>query len=363
MPILIFADRHMDTTFSIIIPVYNVAPYLRECLDSILSQSFTDWEAICVDDGSTDSSGAILDEYAVKDRRFKIVHKKNGGVSVARNVALDAATGAYVVFVDADDVILRDWLKVFHEVITKDECDVVRARLRYWHGDSGYKHVPDAQYLIVARYTSREAVCSWGVAEVLESGYSVLNCVKREIIAGVKFPIGVRIMEDCIFSAYVMTRANSISVIDYEGYLYRMRESSAIHAHGAKQSIVVDLYDLFVALRNFWSDCCLAVKGFVDLSRIRRVIASFAFRNTMMLGVANRRRLTSQAHDFRKLAEALRGLHGLDAFDMSVLAWYERMAFMVYIKTSGWMGLLLLWKVRAGWDKLAVLMRRKQGKR
>ena len=79
--------------FSIIIPVYNVAQYLRECLDSVLAQTFTDWEAICVDDGSTDGSGAILDEYAAKDWRFRVIHQDNAGVGFARNVALNVARG------------------------------------------------------------------------------------------------------------------------------------------------------------------------------------------------------------------------------------------------------------------------------
>ena len=93
----------MPPFFSIIIPVYNVAPYLRECLDSVLAQTFTDWEAICVDDGSTDGSGAILDEYAAKDKRFNVIHQTNAGVGAARNAALDAAQGEYVWFVDGDD--------------------------------------------------------------------------------------------------------------------------------------------------------------------------------------------------------------------------------------------------------------------
>lgn len=98
--------------FSIIIPVYNVAPYLRECLDSVLKQSFADWEAICVNDGSTDGSGAILDEYAAKDKRFRVFHKENGGVSSARNLALDNARGEWIWFVDGDDVI---WGKALYE--------------------------------------------------------------------------------------------------------------------------------------------------------------------------------------------------------------------------------------------------------
>jgi len=77
-------EKIMSPFFSIIIPVYNVAPYLRECLDSVLAQTFTDWEAICVDDGSTDGSGAILDEYAAKEPRIKVIHPKNAGVGAAR---------------------------------------------------------------------------------------------------------------------------------------------------------------------------------------------------------------------------------------------------------------------------------------
>ena len=93
----------MTPFFSIIIPVYNVAPYLRECLDSVLAQTFTDWEAICIDDGSTDGSGAILDEYAAKDRRFKVIHHPNAGVAASRNKAIDLAQGVYAMFMDSDD--------------------------------------------------------------------------------------------------------------------------------------------------------------------------------------------------------------------------------------------------------------------
>lgn len=90
---------------SIIIPVYNVAPYLRECLDSVLAQTYTDWEAICVDDGSTDGSGAILDEYAARDSRFRVIHQMNSGVAIARSVGIAEARGEYVGWVDSDDYV------------------------------------------------------------------------------------------------------------------------------------------------------------------------------------------------------------------------------------------------------------------
>ena len=121
-------------TFSIVIPVYNVAPYLRESLDSVLAQTFTDWEAICVDDGSTDASGAILDAYAAKDARFKVIHQSNGGVSAARNVALEKVQGDWVGFADPDDVLHRDWLSNFKQLIDSHDVDIVRGAYTLWDG-------------------------------------------------------------------------------------------------------------------------------------------------------------------------------------------------------------------------------------
>lgn len=101
----------MNPKFSIIIPVYNVAPYIRECLDSVLAQTYTDWEAICVDDGSTDGSGVILDEYAKRDLRFRIIHQTNAGVGAARNSAIEVAQGEYLLYLDGDDKLELDGLQ------------------------------------------------------------------------------------------------------------------------------------------------------------------------------------------------------------------------------------------------------------
>lgn len=92
-------------TLSIIVPVYKVEPYLHRCVDSILAQTFTDFELILVDDGSPDNCGAICDEYAAKDSRILVIHKENGGLSDARNAGLDIAKGEYIGFVDSDDYI------------------------------------------------------------------------------------------------------------------------------------------------------------------------------------------------------------------------------------------------------------------
>ena len=102
----------MTPSISVIIPVYNVAPWLKECLDSVLNQTFRDMEIIIVDDGSTDSSPEIIKEYAEKDNRIIAIRKENGGLGSARNVALKMAKGEYIAFVDSDD-------KIHPEVYTK----------------------------------------------------------------------------------------------------------------------------------------------------------------------------------------------------------------------------------------------------
>lgn len=110
---------------SVVIPVYNVEQFLCECVDSVLSQTFEDYEIILVDDGATDSSGKLCDEYAQKDSRIKVIHRENGGLSAARNTGLDEACGKYIYFLDSDDWIRKDTLELLVASAQSDNSDVV----------------------------------------------------------------------------------------------------------------------------------------------------------------------------------------------------------------------------------------------
>lgn len=110
---------------SVIVPVYNTEKYLHRCIDSILAQTFTDFELLLVDDGSTDRSGAICDEYAQKDNRVRVFHKENGGVSSARNMGLDNARGEYVMFLDSDDYMFPEMCYILVDTIKKEKSDMV----------------------------------------------------------------------------------------------------------------------------------------------------------------------------------------------------------------------------------------------
>lgn len=111
--------------FSIIVPIYGVEQYIRKCLDSILFQKYKDFEAILVDDGSKDNCPTICDEYAVKDSRFKVIHKENGGIVSARQIGVETASGEYVICIDGDDWITPDYLDDFSNIIDKYTPDVL----------------------------------------------------------------------------------------------------------------------------------------------------------------------------------------------------------------------------------------------
>ena len=114
----------MKPLISIIVPVYNVEMYLAKCVDSILAQTYTNLEIFLVNDGSFDCCGKLCDEYAKEDKRIKVIHKKNGGLSDARNVAIDVATGEFITFIDSDDYVTDDYIMTLYSLIEKYECKV-----------------------------------------------------------------------------------------------------------------------------------------------------------------------------------------------------------------------------------------------
>ena len=124
----------MHPKISVIIPIYNVEKYLRRCLDSIKNQTFKDWQAICVDDGTPDNSGKIAEEYAASDKRFVVVHKENGGLSDARNVGMKYVTGDYVMYLDSDDFIHPQTMEIAYFLIRKNKTDIVS-----WYKNTLYR--------------------------------------------------------------------------------------------------------------------------------------------------------------------------------------------------------------------------------
>lgn len=209
--------------FSIIIPVCNVAPYLRESLDSVLSQTFTDWEAICVDDGSTDGSGSILDEYAGRESRVRVVHQQNKGVSVARNVALGLAKGEWLTFLDGDDVVAQDAYARYADIVSRNEADAYFMQLpmrfvghptRMCRGDGRIKFL-----------TSRGGDMLH--LECRLPGFPFVRVLRRTLFGGMRFPIGVPMLEDYLTLFDNLAVSARFAEVNLVAYCYRERVGSA----------------------------------------------------------------------------------------------------------------------------------------
>lgn len=235
--------------FSIVIPVYNVAPYLRACLRSVVAASdklrmvSDEWatEIICVDDGSTDGSGEILEEFFHRSTptpplyTYKILHQQNLGVSVARNVALEAATGEWIAFVDGDDAVVPDWLVTAAGYLDQSEIDLLRMDFQVW--DGGAFQAPQGDELRLVE-GSELAVWSWQTYLSYRCGGPWLNFVRRGILGDdVRMPVGMAMKEDRIFCLKAVSRAKRITSVNYPGYLYRQRAGSACTSRVLSHSV------------------------------------------------------------------------------------------------------------------------------
>ena len=212
---------------SIIIPVYNVENYLKECLDSVANQTYSDFEAILVDDGSTDSSGAICDEYAHCDSRFKVFHKVNNGPSSARNYGLDRAKGDYFVFVDSDDVLSYNALEVCLKVLTDNNLDAVFSPLKQFRDKTSYdcSSIDNLNYKIVDNETCIERMLmSNGIGHEPQA-----KLYKSYLWKDMRFPIG-KIYEDLLTTYYVVDRIKKVAILENPIYLYRQRQNSIMHS-------------------------------------------------------------------------------------------------------------------------------------
>lgn len=215
--------------FSIIIPVYNVQDYLRECLDSVIGQKEQNCEILLVDDGSTDGSGNICDEYALKDSRIKVFHQKNGGLGVARNTGILHATGEWILFVDSDDYWLPDTLEKVETAIAKHPEEKLFA-FRYMEDREGKIVTPPQKGFREGRDTV-ENFLDFLTKYEMTAGWAVWKlAVHRDLIYGkdetLLFLPNVSHGEDLYWVIRLFERAGQIYYIDTCIYRYRIRGGS-----------------------------------------------------------------------------------------------------------------------------------------
>ncbi len=199
---------------SVIVPVYKVEKYIKQCVDSILNQTFKDFELILVDDGSPDNSGAICDEYVAIDKRVRCVHKENGGLSSARNAGIEIAQGEYIAFVDSDDCIASDMLDVIYSNALKYDADI-----------SGIEYAEFSRELPELIQNKRIKHKKKNLMKFIMQK-NRLYCAVRylyrgSVLADQRFDCGIKLGEDQMFIFDYVFKCNSLVMSSYNGYFYR----------------------------------------------------------------------------------------------------------------------------------------------
>ncbi len=279
--------------FSIIVPVYNSECYLKECIDSTLTQSYSDFELILVDDGSIDASGIICDEYAELDSRIKVFHKENGGVSSTRNLGLDNASGDWIVFLDADDTLHKCALEcIKNEIDLNSDVDIIQFSFTRtpFQGD---KIKQNNDYL---SGLTPETYCKSEIYNVCVGG----SAIRRDIIDtnNLRFDCRLKLAEDQVFIFQIFQNSRLCSKMPHILYYYRDNLSSATKT--AKLEYILNTIRI---LGQYKREIPLAVEQFDN------VIMSFIYYTVLDIDVPECMIVNLLAEvDVKKVSRCSRGV-------------------------------------------------------
>lgn len=238
----------MKPTISVIVPVYNTQNYLCRCIDSILTQTYSNLEIILVDDGSTDKSPAICDEYTKKNECIKVYHKKNGGVSSARNVGLDMATGMYVCFVDSDDVLPRKSVEYLFRAVVSGECQYATGVCRILGSQRVKNDIAEDRVITRQESDFLRYIVSDGSYSPYAKIYNLALINEKNI----RFREDMQIAEDTVFIREYLKYCNKIALVanvvydynpDNNGSLSKKAYSDYSKLYGEKMKGLAELVD------------------------------------------------------------------------------------------------------------------------
>ena len=256
-----------NTLVSVIIPVYNAKKYLRNCIESIVSQTYHNLEIILVDDGSTDDSKKLVDDYAKSDRRIKVFHQKNMGLSGARNTGIKNATGKYITFIDSDDYIEPDMIKSLYEALIDSQADIAICSFKEIYPNGKTKGFND-------NYPKQAFDTEAALANMLqENGFMVSATMKlfpTNYFKEIKFPIG-KLHEDVGTTYKLIMKAKKIIFIPNEYYIYVHHDGSIIN-----QSFDEHKFDLIELTDQMCNDIDRHYPNLQDITNERRIRARFS---------------------------------------------------------------------------------------
>lgn len=250
---------------SIIVPVYNVEIYLRKCLDSLCDQTYSNFEIILVDDGSTDRSGIICDEYARKDVRIRVIHQENQGLSAARNTGISHAAGAYLGFVDSDDWVESGMFQALMEAARNHEAEIAACQFRYVFPDGREEVRPAREF----------AVCGREAVKMLLEGEQIQDYVCNKLISArlfteIRFPVG-QAFEDISTTYRLFLKASRVASIPQALYCYYQRATGIVHSGSLKNEMdcYCAKYRRYKELSSLFPDSVFAMMGGMGQSAVK----------------------------------------------------------------------------------------------
>lgn len=212
----------MNKFISVILPVYNVSSYLRECIDSILNQTYPYYEIILVDDGSKDDSGVICDEYALKDARIRVIHKENGGLSSARNAGIEVAQYELLSFIDSDDSVDSRFLEKLVQPFNESE-EIKISCCQYVKSTESKAEATNSEVKLLS---SEDLLCMIYEDEIHNLSFVTWNKLyHKSLFTDIRYPVG-RLYEDEFTTYKLIFLAQKCAVVFEQLYIYRIRENS-----------------------------------------------------------------------------------------------------------------------------------------
>lgn len=224
---------------SVIIPVYKVEPYLKKCIESVIRQTYTNLQIILVDDGSPDNCGKICDEYALKDNRIKVIHKKNGGLSEARNIGINEANGEYIGFVDSDDYIEETMYEDLYNLIQAYKSDI--SICNFYVVTNNINEIKNVNNGIKV-YNKLEILNEILLDRNIQS-YAWNKLYKKSLFDDIQYPVGKK-YEDIGTTFYILERCNRIVVSGKPEYYYLVRKDSIVNNNN--EFTIIDYIDIIV---------------------------------------------------------------------------------------------------------------------
>lgn len=293
---------------SIVLPVYNVDLYLNACLDSIAAQTFQDWEAILVDDGSTDFSGIICNSYSRKDHRFRVIHQENAGVSAARNAGIDAATAPLLAFIDPDDFISENFFSCLVRDLSAVGAEVAVSNV-YCVQENGREGIYEAKNRIESEIKRRFPHAMGTNADVVDALCKNLFACEswgkvftRELWGNARFPTGIDLGEDMMTVPPVIVRAKAAVYSPKAMYFYRQRKRSLLNGTVTRDRTIKDFWASGIMVDRL-TELCPERKQDFERLRFQYDIGCFVSFIKSGGGTPGKQSRLFQLQEFRRLAK------------------------------------------------------------